>query len=266
MDIYALLNISPNASQEELRTAFLNWKKDQQKIILTGTKAQQDTAIKQISEITRQYKKIVGDSSPTPRKKVIKTTPSTVPTTHEDNNMAVWGAVAVVLILGVVFFMKNPSYDNFFNNKPQHFVDTVKPNADSPKPQVVEDSNLKYSAPPKTEKIDVNIGKTPTERAAVQVFLNFHENITKKDFLKAYDCLSEDFQNNMSYEGWIPGFKTTVSSTPSDLKIISSGENYIKLSYKLTAVDNPGGTQIFKGKVTIIKTGAGWKIDDIDNR
>ena len=97
----------------------------------------------------------------------------------------------------------------------------------------------------------------------VQVLRMFHENITNKNYRKAYNCLSKDFQAAVSYEGWTPGFRTTVSSTVSDVKTVSQTSDRVVLTYTLKAVDNPGGTQYFQGTTILVKTSEGWKIDDI---
>lgn len=99
-----------------------------------------------------------------------------------------------------------------------------------------------------------------------QVLQKFHQNITNKNYQKAYECLSDDFQNSMSYEGWKQGFRTTVSSTASNIKVSSKTETETVLTYTLKAVDNPGGTHYFQGTAVLIKTPNGWKIDDITNK
>ena len=38
------------------------------------------------------------------------------------------------------------------------------------------------------------------------------------------------------------------------------------LTYTLKAVDNPGGTQYFKGTAVLIKENDGWKIDEVTNK
>ena len=103
--------------------------------------------------------------------------------------------------------------------------------------------------------------ETPT-----QVLQAFHKNITDKNYRKAYDCLSQNYRDAVTYEGWAPGFQTTVSSTVSDIKTESQTENQAVLTYILKAVDNPGGTQRFRGTAVLVKTPAGWKIDDITNK
>lgn len=107
----------------------------------------------------------------------------------------------------------------------------------------------------------------PTEQATpTQVLQNFHKNITDKNYRKAYDCLSKNYQDAVTYEGWAPGFRTTVSSTVSNIKTESQTETEAVLTYILKAVDNPGGTQRFRGTAVLVKTPEGWKIEDITNK
>ena len=110
-------------------------------------------------------------------------------------------------------------------------------------------------------KQNADVQETPSK-----VLFTFHRYITSKEYRKAYDLLSKDFQASVSYEGWAPGFRTTVSSTVSDVKTKSQSENQVVLTYNLKAVDNPGGTQHFRGTAILIKTPEGWKIDDITNK
>ncbi len=95
---------------------------------------------------------------------------------------------------------------------------------------------------------------------------NFHKNITDKNYRKAYDCLSKNYQDAVTYEGWAPGFRTTVSSTVSDIKTESQTDTEAVLTYILKAVDNPGGTQRFRGTAVLVKTPEGWKIEEITNK
>ena len=47
--------------------------------------------------------------------------------------------------------------------------------------------------------------------------------------------------------------------------VATANENQVVLNYRLTAVDNPGGTKQFSGKVVIIRQANGWKIDQMEN-
>ena len=100
-----------------------------------------------------------------------------------------------------------------------------------------------------------------TQKTPIQVLQAFHQNITNKKYREAYNYLSKDFQDYVSYDGWAPGFRTTISSTVSDVTTVSQTD-----SYTLKAVDNPGGTRYFRGTATFIKTADGWKIDEITNK
>ena len=70
----------------------------------------------------------------------------------------------------------------------------------------------------------------------------------------------------MSYEGWASGFETTVSSTVSNIKTESQTDTQTVLTYKLKAVDDPGGTRYFSGTAVFVKGTDGWKIDEITNK
>ncbi|MBQ9478826.1 MAG: zinc ribbon domain-containing protein [Selenomonadaceae bacterium] len=110
---------------------------------------------------------------------------------------------------------------------------------------------------------------SPNRQAAVQSLTNFHKDITEKNFRAAYNRLSDAFQYEMSYEGWVPGFDTTVSSTVSDVQVLSESPDSIELSYVLTAVDNINGREEiaqFNGTAVVINEGGDWRIDYIKNK
>ena len=101
--------------------------------------------------------------------------------------------------------------------------------------------------------------------SATALLLSFHYNITRKNFRQAYECMDSNLQMNMPYKEWMEGFHTTISSTPSNIDVVSETSDTVVLTYKLQAVDNPGGRSYFKGKTIIKNTSAGWKIYDIVN-
>lgn len=103
------------------------------------------------------------------------------------------------------------------------------------------------------------------EANARRALYNFHSYITQHQLRKAYNCLSPALQGRMTYEGWAPGFNNTVRSNVSNVSAASVSDDQVILTYDLTAVDNPGGTNHFKGTVTVIRTAYGWKIDYIEN-
>ena len=137
-----------------------------------------------------------------------------------------------------------------------------RPNTQQPSSQQNRPNTQQPSRPNNTPA-----APKPQERETpAQVLQAFHRNITNKNYRKAYNCLSKDFQNSMSYEGWASGFQTTVSSTASDVNIISQTDSQAVLTYTLKAVDNPGGTKYFRGTAVLIKENDVWKIDEVTNK
>lgn len=110
--------------------------------------------------------------------------------------------------------------------------------------------------------------QTPKELAeeAAKTLFAFHNNITDRNYRAAYNCTSANWQSRVTYDGWAPGFKNTVSSKVSNVKFESAAADRVVLTYTLTATDNPGGTNVFTGKAVLIKENNGWKIDYIENR
>lgn len=307
-DIYSLLNLPKNASREELKTAFITWKKSQQQILQSGTRDEQAAASKRISEMTKLYKDACGisDSTNIPKKSpTVKsgnnqtgsrinqtigsdTLSDSHSTSYEGNKQKILNIVlcAVIVILSAtVLYLYNPKgsfiaipsfLQNILNRHENSGpVNSNTANTISPshkKEQVISvnpqtentSSEEKKSDKPTVE--DRNTGKNPAQREAIQTLLDFHENITKKSLRQAYDCMSYNLQGEISYEGWAPGFRDTISSTPTNIKVVSELPDKIVLTYDLTAVDKPNITATFAGTAVIIKTSSGWKIDDVINK
>ncbi|WP_315274452.1 hypothetical protein [Selenomonas sputigena] len=101
---------------------------------------------------------------------------------------------------------------------------------------------------------------------AVRTFETFHRNITNRNLHAAYNALGSEMQSQMTYEGWAPGFNTTVSSTPLNVEVQSATQDRVTLTYTLRAVDNPGGTRYFNGRAVLTRHGSVWKIDEIVNK
>ena len=101
---------------------------------------------------------------------------------------------------------------------------------------------------------------------AVRTFETFHRNITNRNMRAAYNALGSEMQSQMTYEGWAPGFNTTVSSTPLNVEVQSATQDRVTLTYTLRAVDNPGGTRYFNGRAVLTRHGSVWKIDEIVNK
>ena len=283
-DIYSLLKVSANASKEELKAAFIAWKKPRQEILRTGTREEQAQASYEISEMTKLYKEACAsfksaaadeesklnndnDTKNSAKKDNVSPPPNLNVTPAESKNTSkILNAVlcVVIVILGgviVYLYNKNSSTPVIVQNTPTHIENSHSPSNKS------DAEKISVTKPVETKPVveDKNVGKTPAQREAIQTLLDFHENITKKSLRQAYDCMSYALKDVIPYEGWTYGFNTTVSSTPTNIKVVSESSNRIVLTYDLIAVDNPGGTTTFAGTIVIIRTSAGWKIDDIKN-
>ena len=101
---------------------------------------------------------------------------------------------------------------------------------------------------------------------AVRTFETFHRNITNRNLRAAYNALGSEMQSQMTYEGWAPGFNTTVSSTPLNVEVQSATQDRVAVTYTLRAVDNPSGTRYFNGRAVLTRHGSVWKIDEIVNK
>lgn len=135
-----------------------------------------------------------------------------------------------------------------------------------------KDITISQNVPQKTA-VNTVANATPAAAPAPRTpnasdsLIAFHRNITAKDYWRAYNYFSVDFQNAVgSYDGWANGFRTTVSSSVSDISVEYSDSYMTTLTYILTAVDNPGGTRKFRGTATLIKENGEWKIDAIKNK
>lgn len=190
-------------------------------------------------------------------------------------------AVMAILLVAFIGFMGNKIYNQFFEakeTKMQQYTanQQLQKTQDAPIKHPSENSaGEQTNAPVSSSSPEISRPTMPNktadtisanQREAINALYSFHDNITHKEYRQAYNCLSPGLQSRMSYDGWIPGFKTTVSSIPSDVKVASETANKIVLTYNLKAVDNPGGTQNFSGTVTVVRTGDGWKLDEITNK
>ena len=118
----------------------------------------------------------------------------------------------------------------------------------------------------KNNSSDESLNNTYAEIDAQSVLREYHKNITYKRYKEAYSFLTNELQGRIPYDGWANGFRTTVSSSVSDIKTASKSPNKIVLTYRLQAEDNPGGIKKFSGTVVMVKVGGAWKINDITNK
>lgn len=133
-------------------------------------------------------------------------------------------------------------------------------------PVKVQENPNETAVKQQAESKPVNNGANPAQRAAIDVLYQFHANITHKELQRAYNCMSPKMKKKVTYDGWAPGFKTTVSSSVSDVKVAFENKNCIVLTYYLQSVDNPGGTKNYTGTVALVKVGSDWRIEEITNK
>lgn len=173
--------------------------------------------------------------------------------------------------------VNTPAQSKQTNNKNQNkkVKEKVEPQKNNTAPQNNTQVNNKKNTTPSESAKKSNqqatanpwdIGKNSSQKEAIKALCDFHSNITNKNYRAAYNCLSQSFQDRMRYDGWAAGFKTTVSSTPLDIRVYSESADKVVLTYNLQAVDNPGGTSVFSGTTTVVKTQNGWKINEITNK
>lgn len=100
-------------------------------------------------------------------------------------------------------------------------------------------------------------------------FRYYHAAITKHDLHAAYQCFSDEFQEQMEYGGWAAGYDTTLQSIPEKIEIMSNDGYHATLVFRLKAVDRVGNstkTQYFIGECNLIKVNGAWRIDSISAR
>ena len=125
--------------------------------------------------------------------------------------------------------------------------------------------SIRYFKEEQDAQVKSNRSEREIAEEAAQALFDFHRYITDRNYSAAYNCTSTNWQGQVSYDGWARGFRTTVKSEVDNVHYESANENQVVLNYRLTAVDNPGGTKQFSGKVVIIRQANGWKIDQMEN-
>lgn len=298
-ELFKILELPPDASKEEVKAAFLKWKKDQQKILISGKPAEQKLITEEITRVTVLYKKFVGESSSSKTKKKDEEKPASVNNvTSNQNNpnkkiVAFTCVFAILVLCGLAFNSLKDSIRMPSFSKPTNPLASVLGKSESDNETLQREPAQQLQRPPKNlpdppknlsepaeklsepkekpveKPVDKNSGQTPNQRAAIQTLLDFHNGITTKNLRDSYNCLSMGFQNFMSYDGWASGFDTTVSSEVDNIKIVSEADNEIVLNYVLKATDNIQGkhqVSYFNGTVSIINENGRWKIDNIKNK
>ena len=119
--------------------------------------------------------------------------------------------------------------------------------------------------------ISVRIPQAPNvdTQGAINTIVNYHKNITNKKYRAAYNLATNEMQNRLGlYDRWSGGFRTTISSEATDIKVASAEPDRVELQFILVAKDKSGNgtvTQKFRSAATIVLTGSGWRIAAMSN-
>ena len=175
-------------------------------------------------------------------------------------------AVSLVLIGIFGYIITHPEIVKF-KETTEPKIQTVTEQPAMPEP-VVEQSSLpieQKEIPDIPETNSEQYKENFSEDEARQAFINYHQNITDKNYSVAYEALtSEQKQRVGDFNHYVAGYSDTISSTVDDMSMISSEGNTITFSYNLTAQDNFQGNRIkiqkFAGQVTLVKVDNKWLI------
>ena len=106
---------------------------------------------------------------------------------------------------------------------------------------------------------------TSTGNSAEQTFRNYYKAITNGNYREAYEILSYKQRERIgNFDSYVAGFKDTISSEVTDLRLVSSDEDVCTFDYTLTARDRYQGNKVkvatFKGQVTMAKDKGKWYV------
>lgn len=102
--------------------------------------------------------------------------------------------------------------------------------------------------------------------AAIRAFRQFHTYIGNRQYRHAYALFSSEFQANVPYDGWVQGYRDTLSSDPTDVRIRQSDGSRAYVDFELKARDREGSrvkVQYFQGTAELIYIQGTWKIHEL---
>lgn len=110
-----------------------------------------------------------------------------------------------------------------------------------------------------------------SELSAEQTFKNYHKAITNRNYREAYETLSyKQRERRGDIDSYVAGYKDTISSEVSDMRLVSSNEDSCTFDYTLTARDRQQGNRVkvqtFKGQVTMAQDKGRWFIRNVDSK
>lgn len=130
--------------------------------------------------------------------------------------------------------------------------------------RVLEPSNNSNSNSNQSNEIPENV------RQAAMAFLSYHENITEKNFRRAYDLQTYSRKQTMGdIDTFKKGYSNTLKSEITDLNLIANNGDSVTLAYVLEASDKDNGGTIyrtFKGEVEMVKDSGAWKINSVRSK
>ena len=190
---------------------------------------------------------------------------------NEDTDIIIC-ILLVAIIIGCGYYIYNYVY---LEKNPSYTVnESVTNNVEKP---TVDDKSQNTSIATDEESINRGNLNAPTQGRIIAynsptpdgLFYYYHQKITQHDLYEAYRCFSPDFRQQVSYDGWVPGYDTTLKSYPEEIEILSNDGYRAVLSFRLMAQDNINGEiviQYFAGQVTLYRINGLWKIDEISAR
>lgn len=112
--------------------------------------------------------------------------------------------------------------------------------------------------------VEIALPPPDNSEEAKKAFINYHKAITNRDYRTAYETLSYKQRERVgNFDSYVAGYKNTISSEVSGLKLLSSEEDAYTFEYLLTARDRANGNvkvQTFKGEVTMAKDKGKWYV------
>ncbi len=108
----------------------------------------------------------------------------------------------------------------------------------------------------------------PDPSGAVTAMQAYHKAISNHKYQDAYGMMTSDMQNAMgTFENYRDGYQSTLSSTVTDTKVLSTDGNRARIGYTLRARDRAKGgrvlVQVFSGTAIMVNNNGRWYIDEM---
>jgi len=108
----------------------------------------------------------------------------------------------------------------------------------------------------------------PDPSGALTAMQAYHKAISNRQYQDAYGMMTSDMQNAMgTFENYRNGYRSTLSSTVTDTKVLSADGNRVRIGYTLRARDRANGgrvlVQVFSGTAIMVNSNGRWYIDEM---